>query len=171
MGNKIDRSEYQKAYYESRKEELSRKRKEKYHSDPEYRASVIRRSVEYRKKLQNDRKTLVQLGVIPDARKFLRREFVVFKGKEVPAYGICHVADVVGRNRRTIKLWVDTGIIPDTGFKSKWGSMLFTEEMVDVIHQCVSTVDRVRVDSDMRDRIIEGWKGIGLDVSGIDNDK
>jgi len=118
---------YQRDYYEKNKEEILRKRREKYQGDAEYRAKVMERARKYRKKqcplteIRGRKK-----GPLPPVRVNAK------SGKLVQAYSTGYVADKLGITMQTLRKWVRKGKIPETPYWISTGRV-WTQRMVNAM--------------------------------------
>jgi len=161
-----DRSLYQREYYESHKEELSKKRKEKYQNDSEYREKVKEASRRYREKKRVEREALKKEGKWPKPKKRGPRTIVMvnLNGKKVEAYTIPVLAKKIRRSISTVNKWITVGTIPKTPFLSKTGGRLYTDAMVLVIKMAIQSRGIVGDDPEVRKEIVEGWKRFGIPI-------
>lgn len=159
-----DRREYQRFYYQQRKEELSNKRKQKYREDPEYRQKVMEASKAYRDKQKIKMAKLKAAGKIISKRHRGPRKPVVLNinGKAVYAYTLSTLAERVGRSRDTINHWISIGTIPKTPLWSKRGDRLYTDAMILIVKMAVQTRGVVGHNPMMRAEIAAGWSDIGI---------
>lgn len=161
-----DRSEYQRFYYEKRKEELSIKRKKKYKEDPEYRNKVLDGSRNYREKLKIKREKLRAAGKIVSKRHKGPRLPVTVEvnGKSVYAYTISTLAERIGRSINTVNHWAMIGEIPPTPLWSKRGDRLYTDAMILIVKMAVQSRGIVRNGGGMRGEILDGWRDLGIEA-------
>lgn len=62
-------------------------------------------------------------------------------GKEVELYSIGELAEMLDRERQTIRKWERAGIIPAATFRTKSGRRLYTKEQVEAIVKAVEEFD------------------------------
>lgn len=169
MEKSVDRSEYQRNYYQSRKEIRSEKRKLKYNEDPEYRAKAIERTKRYRDRKKQERQALIAAGVIPKRKKTeFVRQYIDIDGVKFTAFTIDELAEKVGRSSASIEKWYFSGLIPKTPFIGKRGERLFTDPMIRVVKSAVLLRGRVYVsDNSFREYVVNGWRECGVEV--VDN--
>ena len=89
---------YTKEWWEKNKEEVLAGRRQRYHEDPEYRARVLARSAEYRKKRKKER----------DANPAT----IHLNGKDVKAIPVTEVLEIVGIDAERLKYYQRQGYIP-----------------------------------------------------------
>jgi hypothetical protein len=100
-------------WYENNKKRLSSKKKDRYHSDPEYRAKVIERSREQRAAAREKRKAVVD-------------EY---------AFTILDVAAQLGVTVWVVRDWRRKGYFPEP--KLRGGKLLFTQNQIGVLMHLV----------------------------------
>jgi len=161
-----DRSAYQKAYYESKRQELSAKRKSRYRSDPEARRKAIENARAYRIKKKAERDRLIKEGKIePKYATGPRLPVdVEVDGRLVPAYTITTVSKRVKRSVAALNAWSNSKMMPLTPFRSPRGDRLYTDGMIMVIKMAVQSRGLVRKSDGLYGEIVEGWKEIGIRV-------
>jgi len=95
----IEQTSYYKFWYEANKERLSKKRKEKYHSDAALRAKAIERQRRYRAE-----------HVRPSTKGSAQYRHI--DGELVRVYRIASAADRIGCSPEFIRKYEQRGIIP-----------------------------------------------------------
>src|SRR5690606_13833470 len=128
-----------KDWYEENKEEVNRKRQEKYEQDPEYREKAIARARFYywTKKRKNELTKEVDLDEVElKSTKLIRIDIAnpedVRYGTsiEVPVYDAGQLGKYMTRSAQTIRLWERKGIIPVAFWRDARGYRLYTEDHV-----------------------------------------
>jgi len=94
------------SWYEKNKEEFNRKRREKYHKDPEAREKALENSRRQRQKTQT--------GESPKPKEPQTR---TLGDKKVRVYSISEAAKMIGRSIATIRSWERRKLIPKTVFE------------------------------------------------------
>lgn len=87
------------SWYERNKESMRQKRAEKYRNDPEYRQAALDRAAKQR---ASTPRTAAEKG----------QRFRVIDGKSVEVFRIGAVAEMIGKDEQTIRLWESRGVIP-----------------------------------------------------------
>jgi hypothetical protein len=145
---------------------LSRKRKDKYRQDPEYREKVLSCSKSYREKVREKREKLRAEGKLVSKRHKGPRKPVVLEvnGKSVYAYTISTLAERIGRSIHTVNHWTTIGEIPPTPLWSKRGDRLYTDAMILIVKMAVQSRGIVRNGGGMRGEILDGWRELGIEA-------
>ena len=161
-----DRSDYQRDYYDKKKKELSKSRKEKYRSDPEARKKAVEASRLYRLKLRAAKDVKRSKGELPAAHEKGPRKAIWLKvnGENVEAYTITTVAKHISRSQETVNNWINCGIIPKTPFRSKRGDRLYTMGMILGIKFAVQGRVGTRDKKVTKAEIVEGWEDLGISI-------
>lgn len=131
-------------WYERNRKELNRKRRLRYHTDPEYRDKQITRAREdYEEKSTNRVKS--------DRR--------VFKSKGAKLISIGRLADALGRKVMTVRKYHTMGVIPQpTHFDSR-GWRLYTADQYRAIIAAFDRFDRGIIPSlsKVKEELEESW--------------
>ena len=115
--DKKDRSDYFKTYYEEKKDELSEKKKNRYHSDPEFRERAKEKARQYRKEKREERERLRAEGVLPppDFTRGPRKPVsVMIMGNVQEAFSITTVCKQIRRSVHTVNYWTKMKLLPET---------------------------------------------------------
>jgi hypothetical protein len=163
------RSAYFKSYYDSNKAKLAKKRKEKYDSDPDYRAKIRQYSVARQERKKAEFARLVELGlaVVPEKvhRKRGPRTYTVeVNGEQHSAYAIAEVAKKINRSKFVLISWIQKGIIPPSPIKTKKGYNLYTDCMIGAIEKAVYGKKPIFVKDQIDKDILSYWKDCGVGV-------
>ena len=153
-------------WYASNKENLAKRRKEKYDSDPEHRANIIARNKESRRKIR-------ELGLGKKTERSYKRRPVEMSVEVdgVPTvremYYIGTLAIELDVSVPTIRGWEIKGLLPKTPFISTIGSRverLYTTEMITAVKDVFSSRGkRVSVaDVDFSAEISSKWGQLGV---------
>jgi|GEM_PF-3129877 len=117
-------SDYNREYYAEHKEEISRKRKEKYRADPAYRQRMLEREREWREKKKQEKFELAS-ALVKDVPRFdlssvSHRETVVnIDGQAKLLVSSSAVAAALGVAVRTLTSWLKDGKLPPPDFHSE----------------------------------------------------
>jgi hypothetical protein len=160
------RRQYQREYYLQRKEELSRDRKEKYRTDPEYREKAKEAARQYRESRRRQVAHLREIGKLPPVtrergpRKAVQVEV---DGEAVPAYTITTLASRLNRSVAVVNYWIRSGLLPKTPFRSARRDRLYTDGMILVVKMAVNKRGVVKgKDKSFTEEIVNGWAEIGI---------
>jgi hypothetical protein len=164
---KKDRKEYFQNYYLDHKQDLSKKRHERYHTDPEYRERAKRAAREYRRRKKEERDRLRAEGKLPPARPKGPRKptTVMVNGDKCTAYTVTITAQRLNRSVDTINYWTKAGLLPATPIRSKRGDRLYTDAMILVMQMAISRRGKIALrDKTFREEIERGWEDAGVVV-------
>lgn len=148
-------------WWEKNKAAVNKKRRERWKSDPEYRAKAKEWGRTARKKEVKERRNAVAIR-----RSGVREpEEVEWGGKAVLAYGTDVLARYIGRSKTTVYAWEQREWLPRTPLLSSRGEKLFTPGMMRVVKSVVKRFEskglqrgRGKVDGEaMHDAIWSGW--------------
>jgi DNA-binding transcriptional MerR regulator len=133
-GKEDDGKSYFQAYYAKNRDELSKKRKERYRTDKKYREQVKQRAMDrYMKQREERLKHLEENPQEPRVRGNNFPRVMAIEGKDVLVHGVSEFASRVGRNVQTITAWENKGIIPEPTVRDELGRRWYTEEHMDFI--------------------------------------
>lgn len=160
----VDRRSYQRDYYEKNRDELSEKRKKRYHNDPDVREHAKAAARRYREKKKAERQKMIDDGKIDPGTKSLskRKGTVVIDNVTREAYTIAMLAERIGRPVHTINNWINIGTIPKTPFRSKRGDRLYTDAMMLIVKIVCQPFNRIGKNEVVYERIKSGWKRYGV---------
>lgn len=147
--------EYQRRYYEQRKERIRAHRRKKYQEDKEFREKARARSKrQYWFKTRPERQERAKKGVELTQVEPAGTVSVVVENPEderhgqtveVPVYTTAAVAQVIGRSPQTIRSWEKNGVVPEPQFRARSlgakvakgrNPRLYTEDELRVLEQC-----------------------------------
>lgn len=157
-------------WYEKNKEDIARKRQERYENDPEYREKAIARSrFHYWNKqrknsvpqpvdmddivLESTRAIPVQIENPMDAR--------YGTAIEVPVFNAGELGKLLERSAQTIRLWERRGVIPKAFWRDGRGYRLYTQDQVIAFLECKHLLDlpmRNIEDSVFSKELTEAWE-------------
>lgn len=150
-------------YQKGGKEKVAKRRKEKYDTDPEYRAEVLGRGAEYREarraenplRKRRDRGPVVKR--LPD-------------GSDIVLFSIGEFADYVDRGIQAVGNWERDGVIPKTPYRrGARGFRYYTLPMMDAVLSEVGGRKRLfPIDPEMGNRIRQKWIDSGVPVDCAD---
>lgn len=157
-----------KEWYDKNKEEISRRRRERYKNDKKYRSKILRKNREYRERNSNKKRnrrkddTNTKEPVVMD----VTLAGVTYRKKMVY---VGDLANAVNRSVATIHKWERSGLLPVTPFRTEsyddHGSFrLYTEDMVDAVKKVVDKRgDRVYyTDTSFRMEVESKWRNLGV---------
>lgn len=140
------KSEYNRSYYYSKRDELLARKRERYLNDPEY-----------REKLKSDASRR--------RRENRTGPTMSFAGKTVPVFRATGLAEELGKCLSTINFWQKHGTIPETPFRSEGGYRLYTAEMIDGIRSALVAIPRPeRGDKGFYELVKESWMAAGVPI-------
>lgn len=131
-------------WYETNKDGFNVRRKQKYHSDPEYREKVIQRQREARKK--NPRPSTAS-----------DKHYRTINGDQVEVFRIGHVVEAISRSEKTIRTWESEGLIPAPSIEGK--HRYYTQEQVSLLKEFSELMEQVRYDKALREFAIQKKSG------------
>jgi|GEM_PF-5467474 len=162
---KDGRKAYFQDYYLDHKAELSKKRHDKYHTDPSYREKAKAAARDYRRRKKEEREKLRAAGKLPPARPTGPRKpvDVMVNGEMCQAYTVTVTAQRLNRSVDTINYWTKVGLLPMTPIRSKRGDRLFTDSMILIMQMAISRRGKVALrDESFRKEIEDGWMEVGV---------
>lgn len=150
------REDYNKKYWRKNKTAILAKRKERYRTDPEYRAKILKQSRE-RSKRNSGYKLKVGRAKMPKIYSFGDTETVMFS--------IYFLAQKVGRSIQACRKWEKNETLPPTPFK-KNGVRLYTAEMIEAVADVIKSRGTARLPNNENekifDEIFEKWSELGI---------
>lgn len=120
-----------KMWYTVNKDKLSEKRKQLYHSDPEYRKKNNETSAKWRKEH-------------PAPSRAGESRFKKYKGATIEVFRITAVAEMIGRSDQTIRGWEADGVIPKPLIES--AHRYYTKKQIMLMRELAEIIDLVRYD-------------------------
>lgn len=113
-----DKTSYAKSYYYAHREELLRKKRERYANDVAYREGVIEAAK------ASQRRKQVPIARRKKAASDPKEVVVELKGKEltIKAYDLQQLAIALGKSVQTLRKWEDRGILPPALYRQTGGS-------------------------------------------------
>lgn len=139
-------------WYEANKEKLAQKRAEKYRTDPDYRAKALERAA--RQRSDN-----------PRQRRDTDSSVRVINGELREVFRIGTVAEAIGRDEQTIRLWEERAIIPKPSAPGK--HRYYTSHQISLLQMLCGVLGTHRYDSvqiraaleQQKTVIFSQWKG------------
>jgi len=128
-------------WYERHRDGFNRERRDRYQSDPAYRAKVLKRNRDSRKRRKDsarvERTKQRQASLVSTKNRGWKVVDVAFypDGREVkgPAYTVGVLAAVLGRSIQSVRAWIREGRIKSTPLRSRRGDRVYTPDMVESI--------------------------------------
>ena len=127
-------------WYEAHKVGFNAARKAKYHSDPEYRESVLSRQRKSRKSKPRE---------APPSEKAYRE----INGVQVEVFRMGYVSQTINKSEKTIRAWESSGLIPEPTIQGK--HRYYTREQVKLLQHFSAVMDQVRYDRALREITIQ----------------
>jgi len=153
---------YFEDYYEKNKRKINRKRKKRYHTDPEYRERVLKASQNYRDRKRSEKEVPARVP-----RYQVPREFDVQGGK-IQLLSVGFFALFLGRSVQSINHWEKTKpkLLPITPYRDRRGFRYYTIEMMQVVKDVIGEKRRLfPVDEAMYHEIKRRWRELGVPVN------
>jgi DNA-binding transcriptional MerR regulator len=148
--------DYYVEYYEANGDDINQKRRERYDNDPEYRDRVLMASQKYRDANRRPVTARRPRHAVPVAKD-------VGCGGQILLWSVGAFATYVRRSVQTISHWEEVGFLPRTPYCDSRGHRHYTKEMMVVVSEEVAEKRRLfPVDEEMRQRIEDGWRALGV---------
>jgi hypothetical protein len=146
---------YFKDWYERNKEDLNRRRREKYHTNPDYRKTQIQNA---KKRYSEDQSR----SVVAD-RRVLRND----DGQRFWSIGV--LSETINRTIQTIRGYHRNDFIPSPTHYDSRGWRLYTSHQINLLQRVFRDFDERRLKnlSDVRRELYANWNG--NDGAGRDN--
>lgn len=164
---KAYKKEYAKKYYQEHKEEILKKKRERYKTDPEYRKSIVDAKIKNYKRYKEEKKAYKKLLKKNPLLKEPREVLIEVAGKKfiVPVRTLGYLATVLGTTVRMIRHWEREGIIPEPKYRDGRGVRLYPDFQVKKIAEIWWGIrsqqpnpSRVQMQkTDMRARLHQLW--------------
>lgn len=157
---KSPRKDYYAKWYQENRERISRKRKDAYDDDPEYKRKVLAQSTSHREKHRKAPRVKVPRHTVPRIHK-------AGDGGKITLYSIGFFSIFVGRSVQSINDWEKRGHLPRTPYvgppRAKGqGFRYYTESMMVVVKEVIGDKRRLfPVAPDMSERISAAWAESG----------
>lgn len=153
-----NRPGYFQGYYEENKDEILRKRKERYWNDPEYRDKVLQSSRDHRRNQRRDPRVKTRRFQKPITGESA-------DGTEVQLHSVGALAILLQRSVQAINHWQKKGLLPDTPYRDSRGFRFYTAAMMQAIQDEVGAKRRLfPVDPEMLEKIRAKWVDLGVPV-------
>lgn len=134
-----DNSYYQE-WYKQNGETLNAQRRDRYASDPEYRARVQGRNEAARaKKRQAAEREMrrARKAIKIGAGGSWKTISIEVDGVVTPMFTLGAVAKATGKSISTLRVWERNGTIPETPHRSRTGDRLYTLDQIEEIKRCL----------------------------------
>lgn len=154
------RKEYYADWYQTNKKRISDKRKDAYHSDPDYREKVLAQSSDHRERQRKAPRVKVPRHQVP-------KRYKTGDGGEIVLYSIGFFAMFISRSVQSINEWEKSGILPKTPYVQGTRRFRFyTRAMMDAVKEMVGSKRRLYpVDPEMFSKIENEWVKAGVPVN------
>lgn len=149
------RRDYFQGYYEENRDGINRKRKRRYHSDPEYKESVLNSSQRYRDKHRTAPKIRLPRYSLPSVEK-------AGDGSEIKLFSVGAFATFLNRSVQAITHWEKGGVLPQTPYRDSRGHRFYTKEMMVVVRDVVGERRRLYPVEGINEKIRHGWVDLGV---------
>lgn len=122
-------SQYNSAYYEKNKAKIQQSRRDRYKSDPQYRAKVQQAALDRKAKIREQKKAgrgdapAKKRG--PDKPKVFLIE-VAGTDVEVVMMSAGQLAKALRRKTQTLRLWEKKGLLPEAMYRNNANDRLYT---------------------------------------------
>lgn len=139
-----DDDAYFKDWYKKNGETLNTGRRDRYKTDPDYRAAVLRRNRDARVKRRAEavqertqQRAATRLRVGSRSWKTVEQEIPDAAGGTATGtlFTIGALARSIGRSVQAVRLWERQGHLPETPLRNKKGDRLYSADMVETIRQ------------------------------------
>lgn len=165
----IDRREYQKEYYLENKQEISKRKSERYKTDSEYKKAIAEASKRRNEKKKIERAMMREKGIL-NRKPYKRKNkhlFATIQDNQVKLYSVRVLADKIKKTIGTVNNYIKLGIIPNTPFRMMKngelkGARLYTDGMISVVRDNISS--RVDRRSNIGEKILQGWRDLGINI-------
>jgi len=145
---KAAKAPYFQEWYDDNRDDLNARRREKYATDPAYRAKVQKwnRAARARRRREADKEDR-------EARRAVKlRQSERWKTVEVEVDGVMvkmftigALAKAIGKGISTIRVWERSGVLPETPYRSKKGDRLYSLEMVESIQAALKKAGKLDI--------------------------
>lgn len=132
-------------WYEENKEEVGKKRKERYDTDPQYREDRKARARYYywtKKRANEISKEADVENINLKSNKSIRVDILNEEDNrygtmiEVPIYGTTELSEIIERGVQTIRIWEKRGVIPEATWRDSSGNRVYTEDQMKAFISC-----------------------------------
>lgn len=160
---------YFERYYEENRDKINKKRKRKYHGDPEYRENVLQASRDYRSRKRKENSEGV-LDRPVGLRRLQRFQSVVDRrvgdGNTIKLMSVGAFAQLLGRSIQSVNHWEKDGVLPCTPYRDSRGFRYYTLGMMEIVKRWVKGRKRLfPVDPKMFANIQRGWEALGVPLA------
>jgi hypothetical protein len=161
-------SVYWEEYYKDNKKKINRKRKKKYHTDEEYRQSVLQASRDFRARKRKEREEQGPQVRSPRHQTPIKKK--IRGGHVVNFWSVGYFALILGRSVQSIGYWekekkTKSPLLPVTPYRDSRGFRYYTIEMMTTVKKIVGDKKRMfPADRQIYDEIKEAWRKLGVPV-------
>jgi hypothetical protein len=130
-----DQRKYQRDYYATNRERISRRRRVQYAVDPAYREQVKERAMDRYRKLREER-VKARHGeppAPPKCRGYNKPRVLHVDGRDMLVRSVREFADRVGRDVQTITLWEQQSIIPKPTVVDEIGRRWYADAHIELV--------------------------------------
>lgn len=150
--------DYFRKYYEENRDEINRKRRQRYNNDDDYRDRSLAASKRYREKRRKK-------GRVRVARLGQARSHETGDGGKIQLFSVGVFSSFIGRSAQSLSHWERRGIMPYTPYRDTRGYRLYSRGMMQVVKDEVGDKRRLfPVDEEMITRISDAWADMGIPV-------
>lgn len=126
-------------WYATNKETLNKARRERYAKDKKFKARVTQQNKESRTRTTKASETTGKL-------------FRTVRGIEVEVFRISHVAEVIGRDEQSIRIWENQGYIPKPSIPGV--HRVYMQYQIDLLAEFAQLMTEVRYTPSTRESMI-----------------
>jgi len=152
------RSEYFKDYYAENRDVINRKRKRRYHTDPDYKGSVLMASQKYRDRHRKPPKIRLPRYSSPMVEK-------AGDGGEVMLFSVGAFATFLTRSVQAITHWEKNSVLPETPYRDGRGHRFYTHPMMAKVKELVGDRRRLFPVAGIFEQIKAGWVELGVPMA------
>jgi len=128
-----DRSQYWSEYWGKNRDDILKRRRDRYNSDPEYK----KRMQEIRKRNYEKNKVLKVKKPESDFVSIRSKPIILeLNGQKMLMYDIEYFAKKIGRSVATVRYWERKGILPKTPYKGS-RKCLYSKEMIKAVYNAL----------------------------------
>lgn len=159
-------TDYFQQYYKKNRGKINASRKERYHTDPEYRDRVLSASRKYRDKNRVSPRVRIPRHQTP-------LEVELPSGETIKLYSVGAFAVFLGRSVQSINHWEREkdgrkGVLPKTPYRDERGFRFYTEAMMRVVKEAIGGKRRLFPVDHLRGKIEAEWERLGVPLGAKD---
>lgn len=145
---------YFQEWYRDNGDELNKSRRERYHTDPEYREKVLEQNREARKRRRDEalkekrKRRTASTARASQSWKAINIELEDESGNKVMTkmFTIGAVAKALDCSVQALRLWEKKGIIPEAAFRYSKGDRLYTKDQIEMYREILLAQGRIGKD-------------------------